>query len=187
MASSETAIRIEPSTRADAADIQAVARQAWEITYRDLIPAASRDTFLRQAYDLDFLQRLHARDDVRGFIARRGPQPVGFAMLSLGSPADDPPGAVLRSLYLLPEVQHFGCGRRLLQEVCAAARASGAPFLWVAVHSDLSAARTWYERQGFVYDGPAEILIGDAKIAEAVYRLPLGPESGSDGRLEARG
>lgn len=168
-------MRILPSTAADATAIQSVAQQAWEATYRDLIPSAARAEYLRRAYDTAWLERVHARDDVRGFIAWHGPQPAGFAMLSLGSPAEDPPGAVLRSLYLLPEFQKHGYGRKLLDAVREAARASGAPFLWVAVHERLSTARGWYEAQGFIYDGPAENVIGGARIGQAVYRLPLAP------------
>ncbi len=170
----EPAMQIKASTAADAAAIQAVARAAWDATYRDLIPAEARAEYLRRAYDPGWLAQLHARDNVRGFIVWRGAQAVGFAMLSLGSPEEDPPGAVLRSLYLLPEAQKLGYGRKLLEAAREAARASGAPFLWVAVHSGLSAARRWYEQQGFIYDGPADTQIGGANVNQAVYRMPLG-------------
>jgi GNAT superfamily N-acetyltransferase len=164
---------IRPSTAADAEAIQSVAAAAWEATYRDLVPEASRREYLAKAYDLDWLRRCHQRSDLRGFLLELAGAPAGFAMLSLGDPAEDPPGAVLRSLYLLPDAQKLGQGRQLLAAVIAAARSAGSPWLWVAVHAELAAARRWYEKQGFVYDGPAETTMGQVKVKMAVYRLAL--------------
>ncbi len=166
---------IRTTTGADAEAIQAVAMRAWESTYRDLVPEPSRREYLAKAYDLDWLRQCHQRPDLRGFLLEQDGQPAGFAMLSLGDPAEDPPGAVLRSLYLLPQTQQQGQGRKMLEAVIAAARSAGAPWLWVAVHAELKAARVWYEKQGFAYDGPAETTMGHEKVKMAVYRLPLRP------------
>ncbi len=166
---------IRTTTGADAEAIQAVAMRAWESTYRDLVPEPSRRQYLAKAYDLDWLRQCHQRPDLRGFLLEQDGQPAGFAMLSLGDPAEDPHGAVLRSLYLLPQAQQQGQGRKMLEAVIAAARSAGAPWLWVAVHAELKAARVWYEKQGFAYDGPAETTMGHEKVKMAVYRLPLRP------------
>lgn len=164
---------IRATTGADAEAIQAVAMRAWENTYRDLVPEVSRREYLAQAYSVDWLRQCHQRPDLRGFLLELDGQAAGFAMLSLGDPAEDPPGAVLRSLYLLPQAQQQGEGRKMLEAVIAAAHAAGAPWLWVAVHAELKAARTWYEKQGFAYDGPAETTLGHEKVKMAVYRLPV--------------
>lgn len=162
------------SSPTDAAAIQEIARASWRATYAGLIGDAAREEYVERAYGAEWLIRLHARSDVRGFLALEQARPVGFAMLSLGSPADDPPGAVLRSLYLRPDLKGKGHGKRLLDAVKQAAIAAGEPCLWVAVHTALAAARQWYEAQGFVYDGPASTSIGGEKIQQAVYcmRLP---------------
>jgi GNAT superfamily N-acetyltransferase len=167
---------VRPSTPTDIQVIQAIAHKSWEETYRSLISEESRREYLAKAYATEWLNKLHTRADVRGFLAYEDGRAVGFAMMSLGSPADDPPGAVLRSLYMLPDAQSKGHGRRLLDAVRAAAIERGIPWLWVAVHEQLKPAREWYERQGFVYDGPAEVTIGHDRIREAVYRMELRPK-----------
>jgi GNAT superfamily N-acetyltransferase len=142
-------------------------------TYGALIPTDLQLDYLNKAYNSDRLEKLAQRPDIKAFVALDGDQAVGFALVSLGSPADDPPGAVLRSFYLKPAAQGRGHGRALLQAVKQAARENGAPLLWVAVHQDLKGAREWYERHGFEYDGPAESNIGPQKIRQAVYRMPI--------------
>ena len=164
---------IRPSTPADIPDIQTIARDSWRATYGDLISADSQNEYLSKAYGSEWLTKLHARPDVRGFIATEGDRPVGFSLVSVGTPADDPPGAVLRSFYLRPGYQGKGYGRALLDAVKSAAGAAGAPFLWVAVHTELAGARKWYEQHGFIYDGPAEATIGRQRIPQAVYKMPL--------------
>lgn len=172
-AASSDLCTVAPSTAADAEAIRAIAGAAWRATYAGLISPEACDRYVERAYGIQWLAELHGRGDVRGFLAREQGRAVGFAMLSLGSPADDPPGAVLRSLYLDPACQGRGLGARLLETVRQAAEAAGEPCLWVAVHEDLAAARRWYEAHGFVYDGPASSSIGGEKIQQAVYRLPL--------------
>jgi GNAT superfamily N-acetyltransferase len=164
---------IRPSTTDDIPAIQQIAHSSWDETYRGLISEESRRDYLKKAYATEWLSKLHSRQDVRGFLALEDGRPVGFAMMSLGSPADDPPGAVLRSLYMLPNAQSKGHGARLLDAVKAAAVERGIPWLWVAVNEKLTPAREWYERHGFVYDGPAEVTIGHDRIREAVYKMPL--------------
>ena len=166
---------VRASTAADADAIQAIARAAWRATYGGLIGEEARERYIERAYGTAWLAELHARGDVRGFLALEGGKAVGFAMLSLGSPADDPPGAVLRSLYLQPNCQGKGHGARLLAAVRQAAQEVGEPCLWVAVHEQLAAARSWYEAHGFVYGGPASTTVDVEKITRAVYRLPLEP------------
>ena len=172
---SQTDSAVRRSTAADIPEIQRIARDSWAKTYAGLISPSSQAEYIEKAYSTAWLTKLHDRPDVRGFLALEGGHPVGFAMMSLGSPADDPPGAVLRSLYLHPETEGKGHGKRLLEAVKAAARERGIPILWVAVHVDLADARKFYERNGFVYDGPAEVTIGSERIKEAVYRLPIEP------------
>lgn len=166
---------VRPSTVEDIPEIQRIARDSWAKTYAGLISPSSQAEYLDKAYSTEWLTKLHHRPDVRGFVAMEADHPVGFAMMSLGSPADDPPGAVLRSLYLHPDTQGKGHGSSLLEAVKSAAREQGVPILWVAVHVDLADARRFYERSGFVYDGPAEVTIGSDRVRQAVYRLPLPP------------
>jgi GNAT superfamily N-acetyltransferase len=174
-------VEVRPSTTEDIPAIQEIARKAWDETYRELISQPSRQEYLAKAYAAEWLNKLHHRADVRGFLAVEDGRAVGFAMMSLGSSADDPPGAVLRSLYMLPEAQSKGHGKRLLEAVKSTARTRGIPWLWVAVHEQLKPAREWYERNGFVYDGPAEVTIGHDRIHEAVYKMPLTTSAGEQG------
>lgn len=79
----------------------------------------------------------------------------------------------LGHLVLTPETRGSGAGRRLVEHVLEAARASGYERLELATFSDLSAARSLYQSVGFVKVSGERTVRWGREMEWELYELPL--------------
>lgn len=78
---------------------------------------------------------------------------LGFAMLC---PRQE--GAFkLEKLAVLPEARRRGIGAKLVEHVCAQAKALGGQRLLIGIIEENTRLRAWYESQGFVHLGTEHI------------------------------
>lgn len=158
---SEATIRL--ASPDDAQAIAQVRVAAWRTTYRGLIP----DAYLA-AMTVDDSTTLWARilsappNTTSTFVAESDGAVVGFASgMLLAEKKHEFFDAELTGIYLFPEVQRAGLGRRLVGAVAAAQRSHGATAMVVWVIAGNKGARAFYERLGaqlvleqpFTWDG----------------------------------
>jgi GNAT superfamily N-acetyltransferase len=89
-------------------------------------------------------------------------------------PVDHPAGTLeIKQFYVLAPWQGTGVAAALMLWVIEAARAAGAPALFLSVweHGDRAAA--FYRRHGFVAAGAAPFLLGTRTYSDPVMRLDL--------------
>ncbi|MFW2544375.1 N-acetyltransferase family protein [Primorskyibacter sp. 2E107] len=135
---------------AEAADARAIARvhvQAWQETYRGLLPDALIDA---QSYEkrLVFWQGLSEHPDAKQvFVAAPGAEIVGFASVDL-TPTRDARIAQVDSLYVLQAHHGNGYGRALLRACFETIEAQGIHRAWVEVLDSNAPARRFYEHMG---------------------------------------
>lgn len=79
------------------------------------------------------------------------PQLVGYAILAVGGPAQDPEGEI-HTIGLLPEFQGSGLSKLLMDPLIAVADRLGAP-VFLEVRTDNQPAVGLYERYGFTIEG----------------------------------
>lgn len=102
--------RAEPG---DTGGIAEVARRTWHATYAGLIPEALQAQMLANWYSADGLARSIASPRGAFFVAVTDVgQVVGYAN---ASPRPEPGDVELWRIYILPEQQRHGLGRRLIQ------------------------------------------------------------------------
>lgn len=151
----------------DADELAAVHVAAWNHTYAGLLPEAylaARGFGARRAFWRDLFQR--ADPAVCVFVACDGAgRIVGFAS---GGPERS--GLVdrrqeLYALYVLPEAQREGTGRRLVEAVLDA---MGPVAVWVLATNP---ARGFYERLGGRYLTERHVTKPDVTFIEAAYAL----------------
>jgi len=147
----------------DAAAIAAVRVESWRTTYRDVIPDAYLDG-MRVEDSTALWARILAtpRGDRRiVFVAETESGVLGFvAAMKLQEPKFGF-HAELTGIYLKPEAQRSGIGRRLMAEVARACMAEGAEDMLVWVITQNQPARNFYEMlqaelvagQPFTWDG----------------------------------
>ena len=153
---------IRPAAPADALAIATVRVDAWRTTYRGMIPDAYLAAMKVEESSALWERVLTAAPNTTNtFVAEADGRVVGFASgMMLAEPKHDL-DAELTAVYLAPDAQRAGIGRRLVAAVAAAQRAHGAHGLIVWVIAANKAARAFYERLGaailveqpFTWDG----------------------------------
>ncbi len=146
--------------RAAPRDAEAIARvriDGWRTAYRGLIPAAYLEGMQVDASTALWDKILTAGPNSASvFVATRGDEVVGFAAGNiLGEPRFGL-DAELTAVYLRPDFQRVGIGRRLIAAVVDAQRRHGATGMIVWLIAANKPARAFYEALG------AELLVEQA-------------------------
>ncbi len=152
---------IRKAVLSDAPAIAAVHVRSWQTTYRGHMPDSFLDTLSVQSRTA-----LWRRDIPSGYVwvAQAGDEVVGFACVG---PSREPDAtSELYAIYLLSAAQGTGLAHPLAR---AALEGFTDTVLWVL--EDNHRARRFYERLGFVPDGPTrQETFGDTVINELRYR-----------------
>ncbi|MEB0139100.1 MULTISPECIES: GNAT family N-acetyltransferase [unclassified Undibacterium] len=190
--SSIKAVSLRRATVADAAAIAAVRIEGWQTSYRGIMPDSYLDNMQLADSLLHWKQILQALPQVDArvcvYVAESEGAVIGFASGMLLEPAKLGMQGELTAVYLLPQWQRAGIGRRLLQKVARTLQAQGAQNLLVWVIADNAPARNFCEElgalalqeQAFSWDGLdlTELAYGwrDLAVLEAsVLALPTSP------------
>ncbi|HEX5274002.1 MAG TPA: GNAT family N-acetyltransferase [Candidatus Rubrimentiphilum sp.] len=139
---------IRAATLDDAAAIAGVQVRTWHAAYAGMLPQEHLDRRTVELRTAQWNQRLRAgEEDVFVACDPRG-SVVGFATgLASSEPVDGFDGEI-GAIYVLPEAQARGLGKRLLSAVGTALRAKGFQSAWLRVLSDNLPARRFYETLG---------------------------------------
>lgn len=137
---------------ARAEDARAIARvrvDSWRTTYRGLVPQRYLDAMTVEASEALWTRVLEAPPARLGiYVGEREGTVVGFAA---GNMLGEPKlgfDAELTAVYLIPEAQRAGLGRRLVATVASTQRGFGATGLIAWVIAGNSGARAFYEALG---------------------------------------
>ncbi|WKA52833.1 GNAT family N-acetyltransferase [Planococcus liqunii] len=132
---------IRKAQKKDIQAIQQVAKESWHETYKELIPAAIQDQFLKQAYsDETMVKRI---DHSLFLVAESDSNVIGYAAAFQKDGQAD-----LSAIYLLPEAKGNGIGTQLLEGVLEAL--DGVKELYVEVEKGNNSGETFYAAKGFV-------------------------------------
>ena len=137
----------QATTRAELAEISALAEIVWRDHYPGIISLAQIDYMLGMMYGAEVLDREVRREGIAFDCLRRGDRLVGFA--SYG-PSGRPGEMKLHKLYFHPAEQRKGYGSRLLAHVGRVARDRGFHTLILAVNKRNYGAIRAYERNDFI-------------------------------------
>lgn len=167
-----TAATVRAATLADAAAIGRIQVATWRNAYAGIVPKAYLDN-LAEASNAQSWQRGIANAQRTIVVAQSQADVSGFACG--GMPARDPQSgadAELDAIYVLPEQQRRGTGRRLVSAIAGAISRAGGQSMVVWVLTANQPARTFYERLGAVrLSATKQIDFGwDLPIEEMAYR-----------------
>jgi GNAT superfamily N-acetyltransferase len=164
-------------TKAAAASLGAMARQAFSDTFAHLYDPASFARFLDEAYGPGGTMERGLSDPViRWQAAAVGDRLIGYAKLTpLVAPAPAPqPGAMeLQQIYVLAPWHGQGVAQRLMHWAVDTARAAGAPEIYLTVFEHNLRAKCFYARHGFTEVGHCTFKLGDRVDDDRVWRKPL--------------
>lgn len=159
-----TKFAVRKAKPGDAAEIAALGASTFRATYEayntpENMAAYIADSFSREAI-------LEELEDPRSayLLARRGDTNIGFAKIRRSEAPDcvkGPDPIELERMYVQSDQQGSGVGALLMQAVFDYARGQGCGTVWLGVWERNSAARGFYENQGFEPVGRKTFTMGD--------------------------
>ncbi|MFX3674925.1 MAG: GNAT family N-acetyltransferase [Paenisporosarcina sp.] len=124
--------------------VQQIAKLSWQDTYEGIIPIKIQDLFLERAYsDAMMMKRL---EKTSVYVAVNEEKVLGFANFTR---VDEDGDAELTAIYMHPEYQQLGYGKKLLD--MGLQRIQKAQQLFVYVESENIKGCSFYERNGFTF------------------------------------
>lgn len=145
---------IRKAQKKDIQAIQHVAKESWHDTYKELIPEAIQDQFLKQAYSDEMMAK--RIDHSLFLVAESDSDVIGYAAAFQKDGQAD-----LSAIYLLPDAKSNGIGTQLLDGVLEAL--DGVKELYVEVEKGNTSGETFYAAKGFsVVDEYEDDLFGHA-------------------------
>jgi GNAT superfamily N-acetyltransferase len=164
-------------TKAVAASLGAMARQAFSDTFAHLYDPASFVRFLEEAYGPGgTMERGLSDPAILWQVAAVGDQLIGYAKLTpLMAPAPAPlRGAMeLQQIYVLAPWHGQGVAERLMHWAVDTARGLGAPEMYLTVFDHKARAKRFYTRHGFAEVGRCTFRLGDRVDDDRVWRKLL--------------
>jgi ribosomal protein S18 acetylase RimI-like enzyme len=156
---SSPAVELRRAAHADAVGVARIWREGWADAHLGHVPAALVAARAAGSFD----ERAHERvaDTI---VATRAGVVAGFVMVD---------GDQVDQLYLDRSARGGGIGAALLGAGEQAVIAAGHPRAWLAVATGNTSARRFYERQGWIDDGPFvhEAPIADGAVAVDCHRF----------------
>ena len=166
-------VRIRPAGLSDAATIAEIQVETWRDTYAGLIPDRTLVGLSRTSHTESWRRVLRdSRDDS---ITRVAEEPdsrvVGFANAGRARPTNLPYDGEVYTLYVLPDHQGAGHGRRLLGALFSALSAAGrrSALVWVLAENP---ARFFYEAMGGTLIATREEPFHGVVLNECAYGWP---------------
>jgi ribosomal protein S18 acetylase RimI-like enzyme len=153
----------------DLSKVEAVARATWRVAYTGIIPEEVQRQLLDSWYSPESLSRALAAPRSSFFVAESSGAVIGFAQFVRRSEQS----VELTRLYVLPDRQRSGVGRRLLDGGLAEFAGEGLKHLTVQVERDNHNGRRFYERAGFAEPRELTNDVQGYVLALVEYRRPI--------------
>lgn len=164
-------IQIRKIAKEELSKVQAIAHRTWPDTFGKILSPEQIDYMLHQMYDLKTLETQLEKGHTF-LLAEEDGKALGFAGFELNH--SDEPKAKLHKIYLLPETQGKGLGKKIILEVADRARQAGQKSLLLNVNKYNQGAIAFYEYLGFVNIKSEIIDIGNAYVMDDyVFELKL--------------
>jgi ribosomal protein S18 acetylase RimI-like enzyme len=159
----EPALRVW--TVGDIETVRMIARETWKATYGAFIPDADLTEYLETRYAVEALTNTIADPLFRGFLASWEDHDAGYMIVSTPSKEDR---CYVSSVYVLPAYQGKGIGRAFMAEARRYAQRRGFDRIWLGVMTANTAARAWYERNGFRFVKKEPFTMGTTTVEHLI-------------------
>jgi len=154
-------------------DLESIRRITWTTwldAYGSFIPERDLKSYFDSAYTVKELTELHRSPHFRGLLAEVEGRPTGYAKVRY---APEEQRCYVSSLYVLPEFQGKGVGRRLMEEAERHALAFGVKEIWLGVMVQNTPALEWYQRNGFVFVEEQPFTMGATTVMHRIGHRPI--------------
>ncbi len=161
---SQAEITIRNWTKEDFSIVKNILLETWKNTYT-FIPEEDILTHFEKHYSEDRLIEILNDPFSKGIIAEVNSVPAGW--LKLFEDLINKKFFV-SSLYVLPEYQGFGLGKKLLNEAYRIAKEKHFPKVWLGVMKQNVKSLDWYKNLGFVFDEEEPFQMGKTQVMHLI-------------------
>ncbi|HCY77931.1 MAG TPA: hypothetical protein DHV28_18650 [Ignavibacteriales bacterium] len=165
---SQTEITIRNWTRDDFSIVKNILLETWKNTYT-FIPEEDILSHFEKHYSEDRLIEILNDPFSNGIIAEVNSIPAGWLKLF-----EDHINKkfFVSSLYVLPEYQGFGLGKKLLSESYKIAKEKQFSKVWLGVMKQNVKSLEWYQNLGFVFDEEEPFQMGSTQVMHLIgYKI----------------
>lgn len=145
--------------------VQSIAHRTWPSTFGNILSHEQIAYMLELMYDLSVLESQMDKGH-QFLLAEENETELGFAGFELNYA--DSPKTKLHKIYLLPEAQGRGAGKKLIFEVAQTAKQHGQVSLLLNVNKHNDKAINFYNRMGFRELYKEVIDIGNGYVMDDV-------------------
>ncbi len=155
-------------TKEDFQNVRNILLVTWKDTYH-FIPEKDIITHLENYYSEAKLLELFNNPDTMGILAEIEKTPVGWMKLFSDQPTER---FYVSSLYVLPEFQGYGIGKKLLLKTEAIASKLNHDKIWLGVMKDNIKALEWYKKIGFHFVEEEPFKMGNTEVMHLIgYKI----------------
>ena len=154
-------MQIRPATEADIPLLRDLAQRIWRECYPGIITPEQIEFMLGWMYSEEEIRRQLAAK-IPWEIAEHDGEPVGY----LSWQREDDGRVKISKLYVLPQHQRRGLGRRMLEHICEHARTAGSHAVWLQVNKRNERAIGAYLKAGFHIANEAVFEIGGGFVMD---------------------
>jgi len=154
-------IKIQPTDNYKA--IQDIAGKTWPATYGAILSSEQIQYMFSMMYDLEALKNQAETKNHHFIIAEEDGNFLGFASYEFD--CHDKPITKIHKIYILPETQGSGIGKKLLYYISEKAKANNQDYLSLNVNR-FNDAIHFYNKMGFEKVGEEDINIGNGYLME---------------------
>jgi ribosomal protein S18 acetylase RimI-like enzyme len=172
----ESEIAVREAAPADAEEIAALGARTFYSTYASNNTPENIDAYISDSFNTETI--VSELEDPRSvfLLVVRDNLNIGFAkVIKSETPdcVDGPDPIELERIYVDASHQGGGIGAKLMQAVMDYARGEGCGCVWLGVWEKNTAARGFYERQGFTLVGTKTFTVGEDEQNDVVMSRTL--------------
>ncbi|EKB50902.1 GNAT family N-acetyltransferase [Cecembia lonarensis] len=159
-------IRITQANLSELQKVREIALKTWPQTFANILTQEQIDYMLEWMYQLEALEQQVLEKGHVFLLANEGEKSLGFCAYELH--AKDSSKTKIHKIYILPETQGKGVGKKLIQEVAQTAQKNGDTHLFLNVNKYNQTAIDFYSKIGFYEDFREVIDIGNGFVMDDV-------------------
>jgi ribosomal protein S18 acetylase RimI-like enzyme/diadenosine tetraphosphate (Ap4A) HIT family hydrolase len=163
-------IAIRPWTLKDAESIYRILRETWLAAYSSFIPEKDILEYLDAHYHPGVLKNFINEPETHGYVAEADGVPAGYMRLKSDGKESK---FLISQLYVLPEYQKNGIGKKLMQTAAQDAAEAGLDRLWIGVMVQNDASVRWYRSFGYRIDAVEPFTMGQTTVEHYIGFIDL--------------
>ena len=165
--------------RAGPADVDALARvgaESFQAAYQATTTPDDIALHIDAHFSPDAIRDAMQTTPCQYFLASVNAEPAGLLKLRSNDVPDsvpNPNAIEIQLLYILPAMQRFGLGGRLVEVAKQMAAEQGAAGIWLSAWQDADWALGFYSKTGFQAVGTQAFKVGETRYTDLIMWLPL--------------